>query len=198
MVNRMEQRIFHGKITPNEFAQALISEFNSGNLRAQQVGAGKQIIVQIGTHNQPHSGGHTALTVTLREVEDGVAIQIGKQSWMGIAASLGQTALTAWRNPWRIIDRLDDIAQDVEYLQLSDQVWDILETTAENHGATFELSERLRRLECAYCHTANPVGEPHCVACGAPLGREQPHTCRYCGYVVKVEERVCPNCGKRL
>ena len=192
----MEQRIFHGTITTNDIAQSLISEFNHGNLRAQQFGKGKRVLVQIATRHRPTSGGHTAISVDLRQVEDGVSIQIGKQSWMGVAASFGQTALEALRNPWRLIYRLDDLAQDYEYLQLSDDIWSVIESTANAHGATFELSERLRRVVCPYCITANPVGEPNCIACGAPLGKQQPRTCRYCGFVVKTNEQVCPNCGK--
>jgi DNA-directed RNA polymerase subunit RPC12/RpoP len=195
-IAEMEQRIFHGTITTNDIAQSLISEFNHGNLRAQQFGKGKRVLVQIATHHRPTSGGHTAISIDLRQVEDGVSIQIGKQSWMGVAASFGQTALEALRNPWRLIYRLDDLAQDYEYLQLSDDIWSVIESTANAHGATFELSERLRRVVCPYCITANPVGEPNCIACGAPLGKQQPRTCQYCGFAVKTNEQVCPNCGK--
>jgi hypothetical protein len=81
-------------------------------------------------------------------------------------------------------------------LNLAEQVWTVIENAARTAGATFELSERLRRLVCAYCMTANPVGEPRCIACGAPLGEVQPHTCRNCGFVLKTGEPVCPNCKK--
>lgn len=139
-----------------------------------------------------------AVTVSAEKIRDGVAIQIGKQSWLGVAASIGKTALIAWRNPLGLITRLDDIAQDIENIRIVDQIWDIIETTAQSLGATFELSERLRRIVCSYCHTANPVGEPACLACGAPLGDNQPRTCSNCGYVVKNNEINCPNCGHPL
>jgi hypothetical protein len=194
----METKIFHGKITPLDFAQALIGEFNQGNLRAQQIGRDQEIVVQIGTREFRRSGGDTAMTVTLKKVDDGVAVQIGKQSWMGIAASLGSTALAAFRHPFHLLGRLDDVAQDIESLQISDRVWEVIEKTAELKGASFALSERLRRMVCTYCNTANPVGEPSCVACGAPLGDAQPTTCPQCGFVVQRQERVCPHCQKRL
>ena len=194
----METRIFHGEISPNDFARALIAYFNRGNLRAQQFGRGNKIVVQIATHDRRVSGGETALTVTLQKAADGVAVQIGQQSWIGVAASLGMSALFAWRNPWNLIHRIDDIAQDIENLQLSDQVWEVIEDTALTFGASFELSERLKRLVCSYCDTANPVGQASCIACGAPLGSVQPRTCQNCGFVVKKEESTCPNCGKRL
>lgn len=192
----MEPRIFHGEFEPADLARALIGEFNRGNLRAQQLGEAGEIIVQITTRQQAQSGGQTALSVTLKKVEDGVSVQIGKQAWLGVAASLGQTALTALRNPWELLGRLDDLAQDFEYLKLSEQVWQVIEDSAYSLGASFELSERLRRMVCAYCQTANPVGEPSCIACGAPLGTVQPVTCQSCGFVIKNNESNCPNCKK--
>lgn len=192
----MDQKIFHGKITPKDFAQALLAEFHRGNLRVQQIGEGEKIAVQIATSDYATSGGQTALSILIQKVEDGVAVQIGQQSWFGVAASLGLSALAALRNPWTLLGRLDDIAQDVQSLQLTEEVWRLLEGTAQAFGASFELSERLKRSVCTFCNTANPVGEPRCIACGAPLGDIQPRTCPYCGFVVKYSESVCPNCKK--
>jgi hypothetical protein len=193
----MEPRLFHGKITPRNFAQALMAEFNRTNFRAQVFGNESHMVVQISTMEWIQSGGHTALSVTLKQIADGVNIQIGEQAWMGVAASLGKTLLFAWRNPWNIIGRLDDLAQDIESLQLSEQVWKIIETTATAANATYELSEKLRRLECGYCGSANPVGEAACIACGAPLGKVQPRTCRFCGYVLTAGAQFCTNCGRQ-
>jgi len=194
----MEPRIFHGSLDPDDIAQELIARFNRGNLRAQKLGNPDKAVVQIATHQGTTSGGQTALTVTIQKVEDGVAVQLGSQAWLGVVASLGMTALTALRNPWGMLSRLDDLAQDIENLQLSDQVWEAIEATARASGASFELSERLRRMVCEYCLTANPVGEANCIACGAPLGKVQPRTCPNCGFVVKPDENPCPNCGQSL
>jgi hypothetical protein len=194
----MNQRVYHGTITPSFLANALMSAFNRGNWRVQRAGDGEKIIVQIATHQRAMSGGSTALSVILQSAEDGVLVSIGEQAWMGIAASLGTTAISVLANPWSIINRLDDLASDVENLQMTDEVWKVLDNGARSQGATFELSDRLRRLVCAYCDTANPVGTPHCIACGAPLGSEQPHTCKKCGFVVRLAEMKCPNCGAVL
>ena len=190
--------IFHGDISPDEIAKSLLAEFNHGNLRAQQFGSGNLIVVQIGSHEFTRSGGPTTLSVAIRKVEDGVSIQMGKQSWLGVAASLGQTVLWTWRNPWNIISRLDDLAQDIEHLQLSDKVWEFIENQAYTAGLSFELSERLKRFECAYCRTANPINESNCISCGAPLGNLQPITCLNCGFVIKRGEKICPNCGEKI
>lgn len=192
----MEQRIYHGTLTPNQIAQALVAKFNRGNLRAQQVGAGKQVVVQVATRPGAPSGGQTAISITLQKVEDGLAVQVGKQTWLGVAASLGQTAMAAIRNPFNLLGRLDDLAQDIENLQVSQQVWETVEEVARAAGASFELSERLRRMVCNYCNTANPIGEPSCLACGAPLGNAQPRTCPKCGFVIKENESICPNCRR--
>ena len=194
----MEQRLFHGDITPKDFARGLMGEFNRGHLRAQVTGKGDELAVQITSKERPQSGGQTAITIMLRKVEDGVAIQIGEQAWLGVAASLGQSALHAWRNPWSLFNRLDDIATDIQHLQLDERVWEVIEKTAQALDANYELSDRLRSLVCVYCNTANPVGESHCIGCGAPLGNAQPTTCMNCGYILNKEEHVCSNCGQRV
>lgn len=194
----MEPRYFHGELNPDDIARALMANFNRSDLRTQQIGNADHIAVQIATPNQPSAGGETAITVSIEKVQDGVAIQLGKQNWLGVAASLGKTAFIAWRNPLALLSRLDDIAHDIENIQLADQIWQVIENTARAAGANFELSERLRRIVCPYCDTANPVGEANCIACGAPLGTAQPNTCSNCGFVVKVTDIVCPNCGHSL
>lgn len=193
----METKYFYGKITPKRIAQALVFAFNRGSLRAQIFGEEDHLMVQIATPSKPSSGGQTAIGVRIDAIEDGVAISIGQQDWMGIAASLGKTALLAWKNPLSLLGRLDDLAQDLQNLQLVDRVWKTIEDTVRSADASYELSERLRRVECPYCRTANPTGEPHCIACGAPLGAVQPHTCPKCGFVVTTET-ICPNCNQPL
>jgi hypothetical protein len=194
----MEQRVFHGPVTPGDFAAALIAAFNRGNLRAQQIVHDEEVAVQIASAAAPMSGGQTALTVHLAPVTDGVMATLGQQEWLGVAASLGMTAFMALRNPLSLLTRLDDLAEDVNNLQLTSRVWALLEQTAKGMGASFEISERLRRITCLYCLTANPVGEPACIACGAPLGPNQPVACTKCGFVAEAGSRFCPNCGEPL
>ncbi len=194
----MDQRVYHGKLTPLDFARSLIAHFNRGNMVVHQLGGGEQIVIQIASAIQATSGGQTALGITLQAHEDGVVVQVGKQAWLGVAASLGYTALAALRNPLSLLQRIDDLAQDIEYIQLTDEVWRVIEETAKTVGATYELSEKLRRLVCDYCNTPNKVGESTCIACGAPLGDVQPVTCKNCGYVVSKLDKFCPNCNAVL
>jgi hypothetical protein len=192
----MEQRIYHGNLTPSDISESLIAHFNRGNLRAQQLGNSDRLIVQIGTRPGAMAGGDTTVSVILQKVADGVAVQLGQQAWLGIAASLGTTALSAIRNPFNLLGRLDDLAQDIQNLQINEQVWQAIDDVARAAGASQELSNRLRRAVCPYCRVANPVGEPSCIACGAPLGDVQPRTCLNCGFVLKGTETVCPNCHR--
>lgn len=194
----MPQRIYHGNFSNSDLSQALVSSFSRGNLRVQQFESGDTIMVQIASSQFSQSGGSTALSISLQNVADGVAVDIGKQAWMGIAASLGVTTIAAIRNPLNLLHRLDDIAQDIEYIQLTENVWSVIDNTAKSLGSGFQLSDRLNRYICNYCNTPNPKGESTCIACGAPLGDIQPRTCQKCGYIVHQNESICPNCNSPL
>ena len=167
-------------------------------MRAQTLGQSDKMIVQIGTRPGAASGGQTAMTVTIQKLDEGIIVEIGQQAWLGVAASLGMSALAALRNPFSLLSRLDDIAQDIENLQISERIWQIIAQTVQTAGASTELSDKLKRLTCEYCHAANPVGEASCIACGAPLGKAHPTTCKKCGYVVKSSDKTCPNCKQVL
>jgi Double zinc ribbon len=194
----MERRIFHGNLTPSSIAQALVGTFQRGNLRSQLVGENDDLIVQISSRPGAISGGQTAVTIHVKKVEDGILVEIGEQSWLGVAASLGTTAISTLFNPWNLLGRLDDIAQDIESIQLNEKIWQTINETVKTAGASLQLSDRLLRLSCSYCGTANPVGEGNCIACGAPLGKDQPRTCPKCGFVVLRDEKVCPSCNHPL
>jgi hypothetical protein len=192
----MDQKVYHGNISPLDVANSLAANFNHGNLQVRQYGKDPKITIQIVTTNVPNSGGPTALTAIVQRFEDGVVVQLGQQEILGVAASIGTTVFSAIRNPWSILSRFDDLAQDIESIQLKDQVWRVLDDLGRTLGSSQELSQRLKRMVCDYCSTANPVGEARCIACGAPLGNVQPVTCKNCGYVIHTRENTCPNCGK--
>lgn len=194
----MEQHIFHGNITPLDLANRLVAEFNQGNLRTQIVGDKENLTVQISTNQMSRSGGQTALSINIQTITDGIMVQVGQQQWLGVAASLGQTAIFTLLNPINLLGRLDDLAQDIENLQMTEKVWQTINRAVAIAGAGTRLSDKLTRLTCAYCSTANEVGKSNCIACGAPLGNEQPTTCFNCGWVINKIEKTCPNCGQKF
>jgi hypothetical protein len=194
----MDRRVFHGNITPSDVAQALMAEFNQGNMQTQLLGDQDNLMVQVASSQGSRSGGKTALSINIQKIEDGVMVQVGEQQWLGVAASLGQTAIATLLNPFNLLGRLDDLAQDVTSLQLTEKVWQVVGNVVRSAGASKQLSERLSSVTCAFCDAANPVGESTCVACGAPLGKAQPKTCPQCGYVLVHDEKFCPNCGQQV
>jgi hypothetical protein len=194
----MDRRVYHGNITPTDVARALMAEFNQGNTQTQMFGESDNLTVQIASSQYSRSGGRTALSVNLQKIEDGVMVQVGEQQWLGVAASLGQTAISTLLNPLNLLGRLDDIAQDVSSLQMNEKIWQIVGNVVRTSGASQELSERLSSITCEFCGAANPVGASTCVACGAPLGKVQPKTCPKCGYVLLHDEKFCPNCGQAV
>lgn len=194
----MASRIYHGEFSPEDLAKDLVAYFHRGNYQVQRFGEPTNMAVQIATRRDISSGGQTALTVSMQKVEDGVSVQLSNQLWFGLAASLGLTALSALKNPFSLLNRMDDIAQDVESMQLAESVWKVIEDSANQYGTGQALSERLSRTVCSYCNTANPIASGRCLACGAPLGDVQPVVCANCGFILQQIEKTCPNCGKPI
>ena len=194
----MERRIFHGILSPTDIAQALLGRIQSRQHPRASFGKERQTGCPDWNAAGRMSGGQTAITVTIQKVTDGIMVELGQQAWLGVAASLGQTAFSLFRNPFNLIGRLDDLAQDIESLQLSENVWEVIARTAASAGASHQLSDRMSRLTCEFCGTANPHGEPACIACGAPLGDAHPTSCSNCGFAITKDESTCPNCGHKL
>jgi hypothetical protein len=194
----MTTKIYHGNLDVTDVAQAIANFFHRGPLMTKVSTNGNKAMVQISTHNQRLSGGATSLGIGLSQVGDRLEVRVGDQSMLGVLGSLGKSAFLAIRNPLNLLGRIDDIAQDIEHFELDDQVWKVIDQLAQDAGASHNLTERLARLACEYCKTANPVGEGRCIACGAPLGGVQPHTCGNCGYAVNRKDRNCPNCDVQV
>ena len=193
-----EQKAFHGNFKAADMAAALTLFFSRGNLETQMLNSRDHISLQIRSRTGATSGGRTAVGVHFQDFDDGVVVTIGNQQWLGVAASIGLSALIALRNPLNLIHRIDDIAQDIEYFNLKEEIWDKLIDFAKSKNGGFKLSQKFQRVACTYCLSANPVGESNCISCGAPLGKVQPIVCSSCGYVLLHNEKKCPNCKKTI
>lgn len=194
----LQQRTYHGPIEAEDLARALAADLSGLGLESQVLGDPDHLVLQFGSRHWPRSGGRTSLTVHLIEVEDGVMVRVGEQQWLGVAASLGTTALMALKNPFSLIGRIDDVAQDIQSLTVRERVWTVIEDAARGLGASLKISETLRRVTCSYCRTANRVGASSCLACCAPLGGAQPVTCAECGYAVPANVSECPQCSTSI
>lgn len=194
----METKFYHGDINIDELAKAIASRFNHNNLKARIHRTEEQRLIQISSMEHAPSGGQTAMGITLQNHADGVTVKLGKQDWLGIAASLGKSALFATLNPINLLSRLDDIAQDIENINLDDKIWEAIEEIMITQGFSHQLSEKLNRMSCDYCQSAIVPGIPQCSACGAPTGEMQPQSCPHCGFVNDDVANICLNCKRAL
>ncbi len=194
----MASRTFHGALTLQDLTDHLVASFHRGELEVQHFGDDDGVTVQIASRQNRQSGGHTSLTITLQPVQDGVLVKMGQQNWMGVAASLGQTALSVLRNPWSILDRLDDLATDFDIISLEKKAWECIEELVRSRGASHQISENLRNVVCPYCETANDSQAENCSSCGAPLGEAQPIACAKCGFINKAGSKFCGQCEHPL
>lgn len=194
----MEQRTYRGEIEPEALADALVAQFNRGDLMAQKIGHGDHVLVQIASRDWEWGGPQTALTVGIARAEGGIQVSLGQQRWLGAVADLAQTGLMALINPISLITRIDDIARSISGLTLPQQVWEAVEHYCESVGASLGLRAEETVVVCPYCGVGNPIGAPKCSACGAPLGDAQPVACPNCGLLMEAGARFCSRCGTRL
>ncbi|RME31549.1 MAG: zinc ribbon domain-containing protein [Thermoflexia bacterium] len=194
----MEQRIYRGEIDPQALADALVLQFNTGNLMAQRVGRGDNVLVQIATRDWDWGGPQSALTLGISRVEGGIRVTMGQQQWLGAVADLAQTGLMALINPLSLITRIDDIARSIAGLTLPQQVWEAVEHYCESAGARLAGALEEETVVCAYCGVGNPIGAAKCSACGAPLAAARPIVCPRCGKRSGPDARFCSHCGTPL
>jgi hypothetical protein len=197
-IDGMDQRTYRGEIDPDQLADALVAQFNSGDLKAQKVGRSGHILVQIASRDWGRGGPQSALSVGIAQVEGGIQVSLGQQRWLGAVADLAQTGLHALVNPLSLIGRIDDIARSVSGLTLPQQVWEAVEHYCDSVGASLGMSIEETTVTCPYCGVGNPIGVPKCSACGGPLGDEQPLVCGRCGLLNDSEANFCARCGAAL
>jgi len=194
----MNQKIFHGNFNSEDLADQIENFLDLDHFDIYRTRSKDALNIQIRTAKHIRSGGKTAIGILLRDFEDGVIVNIGEQNLAGIATSIGISALSTILNPANLLHRIDDIAQDIESIQLEDHLLDIVIAAAESLGTGFALSDQFHRIKCSYCATANKPGKSNCIACGAPLGDEQLCSCKHCGFVYTGELPFCPNCKKKI
>src|SRR6476469_9401476 len=81
----MQQRIYHGTVTPEGLADYLVQRFDpQHDLQAQKLGQGDSLAVQIGRGDVPEEL-RNAITVGITRATDseqGIAVTLGQQHWI--------------------------------------------------------------------------------------------------------------------
>jgi hypothetical protein len=207
----MEQRIYHGSIDPNALAQHLLDTWEQGDTMAQALEGDEGIIVQVGSR----TGGffndepHTALTLALEPVADGLRVTLGEQQWYreqgGQIMIGGLIGFLPFFFTWPLGGGRDEPVDP----QLIRQVWESVERYTSQYGAapanTRQLprspyaatgeTTRLQGLSCPSCATENAPGTQRCRECGTFL---QARDCSQCGVSNPAIANFCMRCGSNL
>lgn len=193
----MEQRIYHGALTPEELAQVLLEEWDRDTTIAQAFGEQERVIVQIGQREGGWFGDEPrqALTLDLEALGDGVRVTMGQQRWYqdgGVQIMAG--GLIGFL-PFFFTFPLGRLFGDDEPIaaNLPGQVWATLERYAARYGAATGATQRLATFACPECGVLNPQGAARCSACGTALG--SPAVCAQCGHANPPGARFCNRCG---
>ncbi len=196
----MEQRVYHGRISPEDVAQALLDEWDQGDTMAQAFGDEGRIIVQIGQRSagwfsdEPRQ----ALTLGIEPLADGVQVTMGQQQWYknGGIQFIGGGLIGLF--PFffafplgQLFGGEDDIDQ-----RLPARVWQSIERATGNSGAATGATRRLATIPCPSCGVANAQGAERCSACGASL--TTPSACSNCGHTNPPGANFCNRCGVQL
>lgn len=198
----MEQRVYHGAITPEGLAQALLDEWDREQTVAQAFGENGQVIVQIGQReagwfsDEPRQ----AMTLTIEPIGDGIRVNMGQQQWYKendiqvfgggfigffpfFLFPLGGGGLFGG-DEGQIDQRLPSL------------IWQSIDRYAGNFGAATGATRRLSTVACPECGVANPQGATSCSACGTQLSAVP--VCPQCGYQNPVGANFCNRCGTRV
>jgi hypothetical protein len=145
----VEQRIYHGTVTPEGLADYLVQRFDpQQNLQAQKLGQGDSLAVQIGRGDVPEEL-RNAVTVGITratDAEQGVTVTMGQQLWITPkiathAAMIGLVGLLI--TPWALFGLLWPVSELIGGQALPGDIWSAVETYALSQGATLAESRDL-------------------------------------------------------
>ena len=164
----MTQYLIQHQATPKDFMEALKFEFDTPNFDVEiKPISPDHYESRIFTSRNNTSESQTSINITAILTENGLSITASDQEWGQIAASLGTTVVAAIINPINLLGRIDNLAVDVENMQLSERIDKFV------HSFATTLAERsetqANRSTCKYCRSRNDQTATHCASCGAPL-----------------------------
>ena len=136
----MEQRTYRGgNGTPESLADFLIQHFEQDpHLRAQKIGQGNSLIVQIGRKDRRD---RPALTVAIHrsaENDSDVVVTLGAQNWIsnemiGYGVMMGLIAVLV--TPWALFALLWPLLHMMDHGDLPGEIWNLVETYMVGQGA---------------------------------------------------------------
>ncbi|MBN2004045.1 MAG: zinc ribbon domain-containing protein [Anaerolineae bacterium] len=199
MANKVEQRLYHGKIDPEDLARTLVIRFDQGETRAHWMrGEDKRAVVQVQSRSVEMGDPNTAVTIHVTPTQTGITVAVSEQKWLGVAADLAKSGMMSWLNPMNLLHELDDIARNVRWLRLRTEIWQAVDEYAQSRGSGLGAAPLLSSVVCPYCGTPNDMGAHNCQACHAPLAEAQPVICPKCGSLNNAGATVCANCHTSL
>jgi hypothetical protein len=145
----VEQRVYHGDVTPEGLADHLVQRFDpQHDLQAQRLGQGDSLAVQIGRGDVPEEL-RNAVTVGITRAldsEQGIAVTMGQQQWITPkiathAAMIGLVGLLI--TPWALFGLLWPVSQLIGSQALPGDIWNAVETYVFSQGATLAESRDL-------------------------------------------------------
>ena len=206
----MEQRIYHGNISPDALADYLVGMFNQGygGAVAQKVGQGNQVLVQIGLLS--HSGRRirNGIGVSIARTPDGVSVATGQANWFDDPDLGGSLIGAMWWPPLLLFP----LARGINSYALYQDIWQAVDTYCAQAGAMQGSVTTAHAVYCHNCGVVNDEGDQVCRMCGAPLYAQQqvqqtPHyqpppppgqvVCPRCGQTVSAGN-FCNNCAAPL
>ena len=141
----MQQRIYQGgAATPAAVADYLVQQFaETRRLRAQTLGQGDSLIVQIGREGRSHV---LTLGIARRpETPQELVVTMGEQEWLhsgsalyGVAGSLAGALFT----PWALFGLIWPLKHMLDAQNLPAEVWNMLDVYLGAQGATLAQESR--------------------------------------------------------
>jgi hypothetical protein len=138
----MEQRVYHGSVTPNDLADFLVQQYEpQKDLQAQKLGQGDSLMVQIGRGDEPEEIRH-AVTVAITNPTDGstgVTVTMGQQQWITpsratFAAMMGLIGVLV--TPWALFALLWPLSDVIGGATLPSDIWNTIDTYLASRGAS--------------------------------------------------------------
>ena len=176
----MEQRLYHGNVTPKGLADYLEQHYEAQRrMQVQQLGQGDHLLVQIGEGRSPDRV-RGAITVGIGPApdSDGIAVTMGQQQWLGkdFGGNVAGSLVGALFTPWALFGLIWPLSQIASSMGLPQDIWNMIELYCTSAGATLAGTAQMSGVPCPHCGMMNPRDTTTCISCGQPLPTAAPAT----------------------